>query len=919
MARETLLLVDGHSLVYRAFYAMPALANSRGEMTNAAYGFTSMLLKALADIRPQHAVAAFDPPGRTFRHDADATYKAQRKETPEELRPQFAWCREVVQALNIPIVEVATFEADDVIGTLAVQGERAGLDVVIVTGDLDMLQLVTDHVRVFANRRGITETTIYDVAAVRERYGFDPPQVVDFKALQGDVSDNIPGVPGIGAKTAMALIAEHGALEQIIAAVPSMKEGKVKRLLGEYEEQARLSKQLATIRCDVAVDLDLAHARLGGYDDAVVRETFDRLEFRSLLARLPEVEATGTVGPAGPSLAEPVEAVDAVAVDVITEAGDAQEMVARLREAGHIGLRTVLAGSARRGDIIGVALCAVESPDPAYYVPVAHEGLLGNARFDAVSVLGPLLADPTVRITGYDLKAELLAWSAHGVAVTSLDFDEMLAAYLCITTRARVPALPVLAQDLCGASLQPEESLLGTARSRRTSDAVPVEEAAPYWGNWVAALGPVRTALERSLAEGTLRSLYDELEMPLIPILAAMERVGIRVDCDRLGQLSRELYDRITELEAAVGETAGYTFNLGSTQQLATFLYDELGLAAGRKTKTGRSTDADSLEALRSEHSVVDKVLEWRQLTKLKGTYVDALPLLCAADSRIHTTFNQAVATTGRLSSADPNLQNVPVRTEWGGRIRHAFVADSGFRLVSADYSQIELRVLAHVSGEKGLIDAFDRNEDIHRRTAAQVYGVAPEEVTPDMRRIAKVVNFGVVYGLSDFGLSRDTGMAQEDARDFIKAYFESFPAVTDYLEKTRMHAREWGWVETFMGRRRHLPDIRAANRQLRSAAERMAVNMPIQGAAADIMKKAMIQVAGALQTSETACRLLLQVHDELVLEAPVDEVEAVIELVRGEMERACDLVVPLVVDVKVGDNWQEMTPVPKAVAGVGA
>ncbi len=445
----------------------------------------------------------------------------------------------------------------------------------------------------------------------------------------------------------------------------------------------------------------------------------------------------------------------------------------------------------------------------------------------------------------------------------------MLAAYLCITTRTRVPSLPVLAHDLCGLTEQPEDALVGSGRARRTVDSVPVDEAAQYYGNWVAMVAPVRTALEGQLAEGSLRPLYDTVEMPLVPILAAMERVGIRVDCDELAQLSGELQRRITELEGIVAETAGYTFNPGSTQQLATFLYDNLGLAAGRRTKTGRSTDADSLEALRGEHAVVDVILEWRQLTKLKSTYVDALPLLCAADGRVHTSFNQAVASTGRLSSADPNLQNVPVRTAWGQRIRHAFVADPGQQLVSADYSQIELRVLAHVSGEPELIAAFERGEDIHRRTAAEVYDVAPEEVTPDQRRIAKVVNFGVVYGLSDFGLARDTGMDQEAARLFIEKYFASFPAVTKYLERTRMHAREWGWVETFMGRRRHLPDIRAANRQLRGAAERMAVNMPIQGAAADIMKLAMIRCDAALREAGVRSRLLLQVHDELVLECP--------------------------------------------------
>ena len=921
MEPKTLLLIDGHSLVYRAFFAMPALTNSRGEITNAAYGFTSMLLKALGDHRPTHAIAAFDPPGRTFRHDRDETYKAGRRPTPDDLIPQFPWCREVVRALGIPIVEVPTFEADDVIGTLSVQGERAGLDVIIVTGDLDALQLVTEHVRVFATRRGISDTIVYDIDRVFERYGFAPPLVVDFKALRGDASDNIPGVPGIGDKTAMSLVQQYGTLDEILAAVPSMKEGKVKRLLTEHTDEARLSRELATIQLDMDISLDLEASRLGPRDEGAVREVFDRLEFRSLLGRLPTYDPAPAGTAAGGAqgsldLDSAPGAVAAVDVEIIDDLAAADAMVARLREAGNIAIHSIIDGSARRGELVGVALCRLDQPDPAYYLPVDHRSR--NADNGSLRALTELLEDGSVAKHGYDLKHESLAWAARGVTVRGLRFDLMLAAYLSITTRTRVPSLTVLAHDLCGVTAEPEDALLGGGRSRRARGDIPVEEAASHYGNWVALVPAVEAALEQQLAEGSLRRLFDELEMPLVPILAGMERVGMRVDCDELAQLSGEMARRITELETTLAETAGYTFNVGSTQQLAAFLYDHLGLAAGRRTKTGRSTDADSLESLRTEHPVVDVVLEWRQLTKLKSTYVDALPLLCAADSRVHTSFNQAVAATGRLSSADPNLQNVPVRTSWGQRIRHAFVADPGQLLVSADYSQIELRVLAHASREEELIAAFARGEDIHRRTAAEVYGVPPEAVTADQRRIAKVVNFGVVYGLSDFGLARDTGMDVAVAHDFITRYFASFPAVTEYLERTRMHAREWGWVETFMGRRRHLPDIRAANRQLRGAAERMAVNMPIQGAAADIMKLAMIRCDGALEAAGVRSRLLLQVHDELVVETPEDELARLVPLLRAAMSGAADLVVPLVVDVKIGPNWQAMTPL-RETASAGA
>src|SRR3984957_1718762 len=914
VARETLLLVDGHNLVYRAFHAMPALSNSRGEMTNAAYGFTSMLFKALNDTTPTYAIAAFDPPGPTFRHEKFAEYKAQRTRAPAELAAQFPWAREVVEALGIPIIEVPTFEADDVIGTLAVKAEAAGLDVIILTGDLDTLQLVTEHVRVYASRRGISETIIYDVDKVRERYGFEPPLVVDFKALQGDPSDNIPGVPGIGEKTAMSLVQQYGPLENVLEAVPSMLQGRVRRALEEHMDQARLSKWTATIVVDVDVQLPLEAARLFHYDETEVRELFDRLEFRSLLPRLPGRTPDADMPPSSiESRAEEIPVGDlqdpATDVAVILDAHEATDAVARIRAAGSFAIRTVVEGNPRTGDLIGVAI-APTGTDTAYYLPVWHSSLVErNADAAAVSAIEELLADASIPKRGYDLKREVLAWRRRGVALRGLRFDALLAAYLT-NSRLKVPTLPVLAHDLCALRVDAEESLLGSGRSKRGLADIPVDEAAAYYGVWIGLIDPVGAVLTEQMERANATRLHNEMELPLVPILAAMEVEGVAVDCDLLGSISAEMYTRITEIETEIQDTAGYTFNPGSTQQLGRFLYDDLGLASGRKTKTGRSTDADTLESLRGEHPVVESILEWRQLTKLKSTYVDALPLLCTADSRVHTSFNQAVATTGRLSSSDPNLQNIPVRTQWGQRIRRAFRAGTGQQLVSADYSQVELRVLAHVTGEAELIAAFQRGEDIHRRTAAEVYSVAPEDVTADMRRIAKVVNFGVVYGLSDFGLARDTGMSREDAHTFIDAYFTNFPAVTAYLEGVRNHAREYGWVETFIGRRRYIADIRAANRQLRFAAERTAGNMPIQGGAADIMKQAMILVDEALRERGLRSRILLQVHDELLLEAPAEEVDDLVVLLRERMGAAEALKVPLDVDVKVGDNWGDMTPI---------
>jgi len=901
--RPTLLLIDGHALVYRAFFAMPALTNSRGELTNAAYGFTSMLLKAFTEHRPGYAIAAFDPPGPTFRHEEMAEYKAQRPPMPQDLRPQVQWARDVVAVLGIPEVEIPTFEADDVIGSLSVKAVAAGLDVIIVTGDIDTLQLVNPHVRVLINRRGISDTVVYDVDAVRERFGFDPPLVVDYKALQGDASDNIPGVPGVGEKTAMNLIHEHGPLEAILEAVPAMKPGRLQVNLAEHADQARLSKRMATIQCDLDVPLDLAGARVGGYDQPAVHALFDRLEFRSLLSRLGEALGYGTAPVTGPpgQVELSFDAAPEPPADVVVADSEAQfaEMAQSVSSAGRFAFRTVTAGPPRTGAPLGAAIAPVGEAR-TWWVPLPQH------REAVVALLG----DAALTIDGYDLKRECLAWGP-ALRVT-LGFDTMLGAYVD-NPRARVLSLTGLAADLCGVQVDTEEELLGSGRGRRRIEELTPAELAAYYGRWVGLVEPVRAALTKQLTASGLLPLLDDLELPLVPILAAMERVGILLDRDALVAISAEMEARIVELEGEVHDRAGHPFNLGSTQQLATVLYDELGLAAGRKTKFGRSTDADSLEALREEHPVVDLVLEWRQLAKLKSTYVDALPLLCDADGRVHTSFNQAVAATGRLSSADPNLQNVPIRSEWGQRIRRAFVAGPGRRLVSADYSQVELRVLAHVTGEERLIEAFARGEDIHRRTAAQVYGIDPDAVTRDMRRVAKVVNFGVVYGLSDFGLARDTGMSREEAAAFIRSYFESFPAVTRWLEQTRMHAREWGWVETFTGRRRHLPDIRAANRQMRMAAERMAVNMPIQGGAAEIMKKAMIDCDRALRESGSPAQVLLQVHDELVVEVPRDDVRALVPLVSRAMADAYPLVVPLVVDVKIGDNWQEMTPVDAA------
>jgi DNA polymerase-1 len=933
--RETLLLVDGHALVFRAFFGMPVMTTTSGEPTQVAFGFTSMLLKALNERRPTYAVAAFDPPGPTFRHAEMEGYKAQRPPAPDEVKVQLPVCREIVGALGIPIVELPGFEADDVIGTLSRRGEEQGFDVIILTGDLDSLQLVTEHTVVFASRRGISDLTIYDLAAVRERYGFEPPLVIDFKALQGDASDNIPGVPGIGEKTAKSLIQEYGPLEAILEAVPTMKEGRVRRSLEEHVEQAKLSKRMATIVRDLDVPFDVEGARLGGYDREAVRELFERYEFRSLVARLP-VGGDGPRAPAGsgPGIVAPalsstsssgggtgatlteqpalplVPAASETEVVVVRDAATASAAAQRLRAStGGVAVRTLLEEPAREGRAIGLALAVCDDSSIAWYIPLGHDELGGAVDAAVAAPLLELLSDASVAKAAYDVKRELLCWWARGVEASGFTRDLLLMSYLA-TTRERVPDLAVSLSDACGTEPELERALLGSGRNLRRASQLSVDETAPCVGRIAALYGPLSRHLDAAIETASMRSLHDDMELPLATILARMERTGIGIDAAVLRAIEGDLAERIAAVEGEVHDIAGHPFNLGSVPQLAKVLYDELGLAAGRRIKTGRSTDADSLEVLRAENPIAELILEWRQL-RIVDNWVRELPGHAASDGRVHTSFNQAVATTGRLSSENPNLQNIPIRTEWGQRIRRAFVPEAaGWLLVSADYSQIELRVLAHVTNDTTLVEAFRQREDIHATTAARVYGVDIAAVTREMRRTAKVVNFGILYGLSDFGLARDTGMTREEARAYIETYFRTFDTIAAYQDQILNFARSTGYIETLFGRRRHLPNLLAAQRQIRQGAERQAINMPIQGTAADIMKYAMIRADRMLTEQGLRARMLLQVHDELVLEAPQEEVERLAGLLREAMGGAAELVVPLDVEVKTGPNWSGLTPV---------
>ncbi len=825
---------------------------------------------------------------------------------PEELIAQVPICQKITERLNIPVLMVPGFEADDVLGTLARQAKAFGCDTVILSGDMDLVQLVDEHTVVQSSRRGTSEPMIYDVAAVRERFGFDPIRIIDYKALRGDASDNIPGVPGIGEKSATALIQQYGSLDGVLSAVDEMPPGRVRTALTGNAELARFGRELVTIVQEVpGVALDLANCRLLEYDRQAAAALLEELGMPSLVARLPISEG-------GAAQAESTTAAGRPTEVVVTDA-DLSRLIEQLRKKGSFTVEVAVDGPSRKGRVVGIAVAT--DVDSSWYCPVLSAEP-GHLTWEQLRPLLDLLLEPGIGKSSYQLKEAVLALRGAGADLDGEAFDCVLAAYLA-DSRSRTPTLAALCREWSGPRAPDRDVVLGKGPAARPPSALGVAEAAQLFGAEAACAAAIRPQLELRLRELEAGELLRDLELPVLRILADMEGLGVRLDAAQLRAISSALTVQIAELEAEMFRLAGRPFSPGSTPQLAALLYDELGLKSSRRTKTGRSTDAQALELLREEHAIVGLVLEWRQVTKLKSTYVDALPdLVDPDDGRVHTSFNQAVAATGRLSSSDPNLQNIPIRTELGRRIRAAFIpGPDDWVLVSADYSQIELRVLAHLSQDPRLGASFARGDDIHADTAAQVFGVPQEQVGSDQRRMAKVVNFGILYGLSSYGLSRDLGIATDVADDFIRRYFATYAGVQGYLETVREEARRQGYVSTILGRRRYLTDINSSNRQVREASERMAINMPIQGSAADIMKLGMIRTAQALRASGCAARMLLQVHDELVFEAPISEVEVVAELAAEGMAGAIELSVPLVVDLKSGPNWRDLSPLRRAAS----
>ena len=892
-----MLLFDGNALVHRAYHALPPLTQPKtGEMINAVYGFVSTLLKVLADFKPTHWAIAFDRPTPTFRHEMFEDYKAQRPPTPEELKSQMKRVHQLVGAFRIPVFEIDGFEADDVLGTLSKQADEMGIDTIIVSGDNDMLQVVLPRVKTLAPKRTFADTVLYDEEAVEQKYGIKPEQLPDLKALAGDVSDNIPGLPGVGEKTATRLLQQYGTLEGIYEHIEDITPGKLQTTLRQYRSQAFQGKELTTIVKEVPIGLDLKACQVSHYDRDEVVRLFQELEFIKLLPRLPETK-TDSHQPS------------AVTCHIVNTRTVLEQLIGELEGAQDVAIEIETTGEkAIAADLVGVVISPAQGK--VFYIPLAHRGLNQPQQLSLSEVIAGLktvLESAGIGKVAYDGKSAMAALAGCGVKLENLRFDCMLAAHLL---GEKSLGLKALAFNKLGVEISTPAELSGSRKKQGSlsPDYIGVNQFASYVCASVDILWSLKENLEAELGRQGLWRLFTEVEMALIPVLVAMERHGILLDTALLRQMSLELGQELLRLEKGIYSSVGHQFNIKSPQQLGKVLFEELKLPLSRKTKTGFSTEASIMEALRGAHPVIELILKYRQLSKLKSTYVDALPaLINHKTGRVHTSFNQTGTSTGRLSSSEPNLQNIPIRGEMGSKIRKAIIAAPGTYLLSADYSQIDLRALAHLSQDPGLIASFAQDEDIHTLTASEIFDVPRDEVTPEMRRNAKTVNFGIIYGMSDYGLEQATSFSRDEASRFIALYFEKYPRVKEYLEATKEQARRLGYVQTVLGRRRFVPEINSVNRMVREAAERMAINAPVQGTSADIIKVAMINLHREMEKRNTKSKMLLQIHDELLFEVPEGELEEMKSLVTRLMPEAVELCVPLKTDIKVGRNWGEM------------
>ncbi len=913
------MLIDGNALVHRGYHAIPGLTTKTGEPTGAVYGFVSILLRAIKDLKPTHIACAFDLAGPTFRHEEYKEYKGTRVKAADDLYAQIPRVHEVVEALNIPIYTRAGFEADDVLGTLAThicQEQNGDAEVMIVTGDLDTLQLVNDCIKIYTLRKGIADTAVYDKAAIKERYGLKPAQMLDYKALRGDPSDNIKGVKGIGEKGAMELIKDFGSIENLYKEIhaDSKKSKDIKprslQLLKDGEEDARKAHYLSTIVCDLPLDIKLPAYEFTRSNLTEVTALFQQLEFKSLMDKLPK-----NYLPNGAKLAQiEIDTVD----DVVRPVEQAQRggekyilvdtpaklvpLLKKLQTKKEIAIDTETNSiNAIVAELVGVSLSFAEKE--AYYITA--EVVRGSKE------LQELIASDKLKKIGQNIKYDYLVFENAGIKMGGLDFDTMVASYL-LNSGTRQYSLDTLAFNELGYQMQPISELIGTGKNQITMDQVDPEKVSWYAGEDADITLRLSKIFRPELKQEKLVKIFDEIEMPLIPVLAAMERNGVILDIELMAKLSKEAQKQIASLEKEIYRLAGEEFNIKSPQQLKVVLFEKLGLetVGNKKTKTGISTAAGELEKMLGQHPIIEKIMQYREVTKLESTYLSALPgLVNPATGRIHTNYNQTIAATGRLSSTDPNLQNIPVRgTGLGAEIRKAFVAAPGYKLVSLDYSQIELRIVAHISKDKAMLETFKSNGDIHLTTALAVFGLPEKEITPDMRRDAKTINFGILYGLSSFGLtSRISEVSHADAKTFIEKYFETYPGVRKYMDDIKDEVNTLGLVKNELGRTRKFPEIRSNQFFIRAAAERAAINFPIQSLQADIIKMAMINIDKEIAGKSEEVKMLLQVHDELVFEIREDKVEAWVKKLRPLMENSYKLSLPIIVDAKAGDSWGDM------------
>jgi DNA polymerase-1 len=885
-AKNNFYIIDGNSYIYRAFYAIRGLSTSTGLPTNAVFGFANMLLKVIKDKAPSRLAIVFDPKGPTRRHGEYKEYKAHRPPMPRDLIPQIPYIHKLVAAFRIPVFVIEGQEADDVIATLARNAESRGMDITIVTGDKDLLQLVGSQIKVYDTLK----EKFYRPEDVEERFSVPPDRVVEIMGLMGDASDNIPGVPGIGEKTAKVLINQYRTIDNLLAHTHEVTKPKLRQSLMEYADLARLSRELAILHSDVPIDINYDDLKLKAPDAPALLRILRELEFTAMLKYVVQ---------------EPEQDVD---YRTVFEEKDLQDLIGALLSAEEFCFDTeTTSRDPMQAGLVGISF-AIRSHQ-AYYLPLGHSypGSPKQIGLEhALRALKPVMEDPAIPKIGQNIKYDLLVLRHYGVQVKGAFFDTMIASYLLNPGKAS-HSLDALALEYFNHKTITYSDVTGSGKKQIGFAEVDVENAARYSGEDADITLRLKQTLAPLLREQNLEKLFLDIEMPLMEVLVDMESVGVKIDADFLKRMSKKLGIEMTGIERTIYELAGTEFNINSPKQLAEVLFVKLKLTPTKKTKTGFSTNVDVLEELAPVHPLPAEILKFRTLSKLKSTYIDALPLMINPKTgRLHTSLNQTVAATGRLSSSEPNLQNIPIRSEVGREIRQAFIAEQGSSLLSADYSQIELRVLAHMSNDPALIKTFQNNEDVHTRTASEIFGLNPEEVTPEMRRKAKAVNFGIIYGISAFGLAQDIGVSNAEAKRYINDYFAQYPKVREFIDSTIRDAKTKGYVSTIFNRRRFIPELTSSTAAVRNFGERMAINTPIQGTAADLIKLAMINVQKRLTRENLGSKMILQVHDELVFEVLDREIEQVKKLVREEMEGVLTLSVPIRVDMGVGKNWDE-------------